>query len=166
MRVHSTLIDKAAVAVVIQLGSKVIVNRVFESAASTKTPKGSFGPEVSNVQIDINQPMLEVPLEQLAYARSGDKGNNANVGVIARKPEYMPVLYQQLTAAAVAEFFGHVVEGEVTRFEVPGFDAFNFFMTEALGGGGTASLRVDSQGKAFGQMLLSKVIQVPKGLLD
>jgi len=71
----------------------------------------------------------------MAYARSGDKGNNANVGVIARKPEYLPVLYQQLTAVAVAEFFGHVVEGEVERFEVPGGDAFNFFMTEALGGG-------------------------------
>jgi len=164
MRVHSTLINKAAVAVVIQLGSKVIVNRVFESAASSKTPKCSFGPDVTAAQIDTQQPMIEVPLEQLAYARSGDKGNNANVGVIARKPEYLPVLYQQLTAAAVAEFFDHVVEGEVTRFEVPGFDAFNFFMTEALGGGGTASLRVDSQGKAFGQMLLSKVIWVPKGL--
>jgi len=166
MRVHSTLIDKAAVAVVIQLGSKVIANRVFESAASTKTPKCSFGPEVSNVQIDTNQAMVELPLEQLAYARSGDKGNNANVGVIARKPEYLPVLYQQLTANAVAEFFDHVVEGEVTRFEVPGFDAFNFFMTEALGGGGTASLRVDSQGKAFAQMLLSMVIRVPKSLMD
>jgi len=166
MRVHSTLIDKAAVAVVIQLGSKVIANRVFESAASTKTPKCSFGPEVSNVQIDTNQAMVELPLEQLAYARSGDKGNNANVGVIARKPEYLPVLYQQLTANAVAEFFDHVVEGEVERFEVPGFDAFNFFMTEALGGGGTASLRVDSQGKAFGQMLLSKMVWVPEGLLD
>jgi len=104
MRVHSTLIDKAAVAVVIQLGSKVIVNRVFESAASTKTPKWSFGPEVTTAQIDNKQAMVEVPLEQLAYARSGDKGNNANVGVIARKPEYLPVLYQQLTANAVAEF--------------------------------------------------------------
>ncbi len=166
MRVHSTLIDKDAVAVTIQLGSKVIVNRVFESKASTKTPKCTFGPQVSKAQIDTKQAMVEVPLEQLAYARSGDKGNNANVGVIARKPEYLPVLYQQLTAAAVAEFFDHVVEGEVTRFAVPGFDAFNFFMTEALGGGGTASLRVDSQGKAFGQMLLSKMVWVPEGLLD
>ena len=166
MRVHSTLIDKTAVAVTIQLGSKVIVNRVFESAASTKTPKCTFGPQVSKAQIDDNQPMVEVPLEQLAYARSGDKGNNANVGIIARKPEYLPALYQQLTAEAVAEFFAHLVDGEVERFEVPGFDAFNFFMTEALGGGGTASLRVDSQGKAFAQMLLSKMIWVPKALLD
>ncbi len=118
MRVHSTLIDKAAVAVTIQLGSKVIVNRVFESAASTKTPKCTFGAQVTKAQIDTEQAMVEVPLEQLAYARSGDKGNNANVGVIARKPEYLPVLYQQLTAAAVAEFFDHVVEGEVEHFGV------------------------------------------------
>ncbi len=126
----------------------------------------TYNVEVSAAQFDANQAIVEVPLEQLAYARSGDKGNNANVGVIARKPEYLPVLYQQLTAAAVAEFFDHVVEGEVERFEVPGFDAFNFFMTQALGGGGTASLRVDSQGKAFAQMLLSMEVWVPKSLVD
>ena len=166
MRIHSTLIDKNAVPVKIQLGKDVLEQRVFTAASSEKTAKCQFGPEVSAAQPSDQQAMVEVPLEQLAYGRSGDKGNNANVGIIARKAEYLPFLYQQLTATAVAEFFAHLVEGDVERFEVPGFHAFNFFMTEALGGGGTASLRLDSQGKAFAQMLLSKMIKVPKGLLD
>jgi len=166
MRIHSTLINKDAVAVIIQLGSEIIVEKVFESAGSVATPKCRFDSDVVNSAQANSQDLVSVPLEQLAYARSGDKGNNANIGVIARKPEYLPVLYHQLTAVAVAEFFAHVVEGEVERFELPGFDAFNFFMTQALGGGGTASLRVDSQGKAFAQMLLSKMVWVPEGLLD
>ena len=161
MRVHSTLIDKAAVAVTIQLGSKVIVNRVFESAASTKTPKCTFGAQVTKAQIDTEQAMVEVPLEQLAYARSGDKGDNANIGIIARRPEYLAILNEQVTAQVVSDYFAHTVKGEVERFEIPGFNAYNFLMTEALGGGGTASLRLDSQGKAFGQMLLSLPVTVP-----
>ncbi len=172
MRIHSTLINKDAVPVIIQLGSEIIVEKVFESAGSVTTPKCRFDSDVVTEGVAINsaqansQDLVSVPLEQLAYARSGDKGDNANIGVIARKSEYLSALYQQLTSEAVAEFFAHLVEGEVERFELPGFDAFNFFMTQALGGGGTASLRVDSQGKAFAQMLLSKMIRIPNSLLD
>jgi len=74
-------------------------------------------------------------------------------------------LSEQLSEEAVAQYFAHSIKGDVTRFDMPGFNAFNFFMTQALGGGGTASLLVDSQGKALAQMLLSKMIRIPTSLL-
>ncbi len=162
MRVHSTLVNKAEVPVKVQLGSEVIVDKTYDTdVASDAVPGEHFNVTAT----DSEEERVDVILEQLAYARSGDKGDNANIGIIARKPEYLPYLYEQLTAEAVAEYFAHQVKGDVTRYELPGFNAFNFFMTEALGGGGTASLLVDNQGKAMGQMLLSKTISVPKSLL-
>lgn len=168
MRVHSTLIPKSQVPVTVQVGDTVIVDQCYDSseesapAAKCRMPIESMDLPAADTLTD----WVEVPLESLAYARSGDKGNNANIGIIARKPEYLPVLYQQVTAQAVDDYFAHTVNGDVERFEVPGFDAFNFFMTEALGGGGTASLRIDAQGKSLGQMLLSMMVKVPPGLLD
>ncbi|KAJ6668721.1 hypothetical protein lerEdw1_012204 [Lerista edwardsae] len=99
-------------------------------------------------------------LEDLAYTRSGDKGNSANIGVIARHPLYFPYLKKALTAQAVESYFQHLFEREqpeedlVTRYELPGIYGLNFVLKNSLGGGGTASLRSDPQGKAFGQMLL------------
>ena len=107
-----------------------------------------------------------MPLEQLAYARSGDKGNNANIGVIVRRECYLPYIAQALSESAVAEYFEHLLDGDVHRFDVPGFHAFNFLLRDALGGGGSASLRVDSQGKALAQMLLSMDVAIPRRLLD
>jgi hypothetical protein len=107
----------------------------------------------------------EVSLETLVYARSGDKGDNANIGVIARRPEYIGILQQQLTAQAIADYFAHTIKGGVTRFEIPGFNALNFLLTEALGGGGTASVQIDAQGKTLAQMLLSMTVRVPPTLL-
>jgi hypothetical protein len=158
MMVHSALVDKSQVPVVVQLGEQVIVNQCYLSAGSS-----SAVPKVSMdlPPWDYRGELREVPLEKLAYARSGDKGDNANIGIIARKAEYLPVLTAQLTAQAVEDYFAHLVDGEVERFAVPGFDAFNFLLTEALGGGGAGSIRVDSQGKAFGQMLLSMAMKVP-----
>lgn len=106
----------------------------------------------------------QVPLIELALARSGDKGNDANIGVIAREPSYLPYLRAALTEAAVAEWFAHVLEGAVTRWELPGIHALNFLLTDTLGGGGMASLRADGQGKCFGQMLLAMPIAVPREL--
>lgn len=162
MRVHSTLIDKAAVAVIVQLGGEVIVNKTYADDSASEIAVGrrfelAAGPT--------DQTRVEVTLEQLAYARSGDKGDNANVGVIARKPEFLPYIAEQLTADAVAHYFAHTVKGQVTRFELPGLNAYNFFMTQALGGGGTASLQIDSQGKSLAQMLLSMTLEVPPELL-
>ncbi len=105
---------------------------------------------------------VEVPLIQLAYARSGDKGDISNIGVIARKPEYVPLLRAQLSEAAVAAYLAHLVEGKVTRYELPGIDAFNFVCEQALGGGGMASLRNDPLGKGMAQVLLAMPVRVPK----
>jgi len=92
---------------------------------------------------------------------------NANIGIIVRKAEYLPYLYQQLTADFVADYFARLCTGDIERFDLPGLNAFNFFMTEALGGGGTAaSLRLDSQAKTYGQMLLSTTLKIPANLVS
>jgi hypothetical protein len=104
-------------------------------------------------------------LRDLAWARSGDKGDDANIGLIARRPEYLPVLVEQVTAALVAETFGAWLRGDVRRWLVPGFDAMNILLTGVLGGrGGTSSLRYDPQGKTFGALLLDVVVLLPPDL--
>ena len=95
-----------------------------------------------------------VPLIALAVGRSGDKGNLANIGIIARKPEYLPWLRAALTEEVVRDCFAHNGVSKVDRFDLPGMNALNFVLHDALGGGGVASLRVDAQGKAFAQMLM------------
>ena len=104
------------------------------------------------------------PLVALAYGRSGDKGNHSNIGVIARKPEYLPYIRAALTEKSVAEYFAHILQGKVHRFEVPGINALNFLLEDILGGGGVASLRNDPQGKAFAQMLLDYRVPVPRAM--
>jgi hypothetical protein len=88
------------------------------------------------------------------------------VGVIARHSDYVPVLLGQLSAAVVADYFAHLLNGTVERFELPGLNAINFVLTDALGGGGAGSLRVDSQGKSFAQMLLSMTVRVPPDMAE
>jgi hypothetical protein len=106
-----------------------------------------------------------VPLLRLAVARSGDKGDDANVGVIARKPEYLPYLRAALTPARVADWFSHVLLGEVIRYDLPGIGGLNFVLKNALGEGGVASLNVDVQGKTYAQQMLAMAVAVPAGLL-
>jgi hypothetical protein len=164
MRVHSTLIDKSQLPVTVQLNENVIINKTYLSEADSASENAATF-EFSTEELKRSTPQddwQEVILEKLAYARSGDKGDNANIGIIARKPEYLAILAQQLTAKVIANYFAHTIKGEVTRYEVPGFNALNFFITEALGGGGTASVRLDSQAKTFAQMLLSMKIKIPK----
>jgi hypothetical protein len=107
---------------------------------------------------------INVPLVALAWARSGDKGDTANIGVIARDAAYVPILRDALTPECVAEYFAHLVRGPVRRFDVPGIDAFNFTLDEALGGGGMASMRIDPLAKGMAQMLLDIPIAVPISL--
>ena len=106
-----------------------------------------------------------MPLIRLAYARSGDKGDISNIGVIARRPALLPLLRAQLTEASVAAYLAHLVKGKVTRYDVPGIHAFNFVCEQALGGGGMASLRNDALGKGMAQILLSMPVRVPAALL-
>ncbi len=102
-----------------------------------------------------------VPLVALAYGRSGDKGDNANIGIFARKPEYQPILDAEVTEEAVAKYFAHRINGKVSRWRLPGIDGFNFLLRQALGGGGMASLKADPLAKAFAQMLLDMPVRVP-----
>lgn len=105
----------------------------------------------------------EVSLIKLAWARSGDKGDHSNIGVIARKPEYLPYIREALSTANVARFMQHTLDsdgGKVSCWELPGINAINFLLEHSLGGGGVASLRIDPQGKAFAQQLLEYPIPV------
>ncbi len=108
---------------------------------------------------------VEVPLIRIAFARSGDKGDISNIGIIARHPELLPVLRAQLTEAAVAGWLAHLVKGKVTRYEVPGIGAFNFVCENALGGGGMATLRNDALGKGMAQIVLGMPVRIPVRLL-
>lgn len=108
---------------------------------------------------------MRVSLRKLAHARSGDKGDTANVGLIALKPEFYPVLKEQVTPDRVKEHFKGICHGQVERFELPNLGALNFLLHESLGGGGTLSLRTDAQGKTYGAALLRMEVEVPEELV-
>jgi hypothetical protein len=103
---------------------------------------------------------MKVPLSAIAHTRSGDKGDTSNIGVIAYDARHYPVLVREVTADRVKAYFGELVKGKVERFELPNLGALNFLLHEALGGGGTVSLRVDAQGKTFGAALLRLEIEI------
>jgi hypothetical protein len=103
---------------------------------------------------------MRIQLLKLAHARSGDKGDTANVGLIAFREEYYPLLVREVTAARVKEHFKGICKGKVERFELPNLGALNFLLHESLGGGGTLSLMTDAQGKTFSTALLRMYIEV------
>jgi len=110
--------------------------------------------------------LVSLPLERLAWARSGDKGNKANIGVIARKADYLPWIARTLTVECVGDRFAHFLASPaIDRYYMPGLHALNFVLHEALGGGGVASLRNDPQAKCYAQLLLDVPIPVPKNLI-
>jgi hypothetical protein len=104
--------------------------------------------------------MARLKLLELAHARSGDKGDTANVGIVARKPEYYPILGREVTAERVKEHFAGVCLGPVERFELPNLGALNFLLHESLDGGGTLALKADPQGKTYSSALLRMEIDV------
>jgi hypothetical protein len=106
----------------------------------------------------ISMPKLQ--LLSLAHARSGDKGDTANVGVIALRPEFYPVLVEHLTSERVKEHFEGICFGEVERFELPNLEAINFLLHNSLGGGGTVSLKTDAQGKTLSTAMLRMEVEV------
>lgn len=178
IRLFSCLIDKARLSLRINDGeqSNAVAlpavsadnahpNTSLHSAVqqAKQTKQCSTGQSASHTQ----HYAKHLPLIKLAWARSGDKGNHANIGVIARQPGYLPYLRQALSCEAVAAFMAHTLHtdtGSVKRWELPGIHALNFLLENSLGGGGVASLRIDPQGKAFAQQLLSMAIPVPDEL--
>ena len=103
---------------------------------------------------------MKVPLARIAHARSGDKGDTANIGLIAFEPRHYPLLAREVTADRVKQHFGYLCQGDVERFELPNLGALNFLLHRSLGGGGTVSLRIDAQGKTYGAALLRMEIEV------
>ena len=104
---------------------------------------------------------MKVRLVDIAHARSGDTGDTANVGVIAMRTEWYPLLARELTTRRVATHFRGMITGNVERYELPNLDALNFLLHGALGGGGTLSLKTDAQGKVFSTALLRMILDVP-----
>lgn len=104
---------------------------------------------------------MQIQLTKLAHARSGDKGDTANVGLIALRDEFYPLLVREVTAERVKQHFGKICRGNVERFELPNLGALNFLLHESLGGGGTLSLMTDAQGKTFSTALLRMMIEIP-----
>jgi hypothetical protein len=103
---------------------------------------------------------MKIQLIKIAHARSGDKGDTANVGIIALRPDYYDILKKYVTAEKVKQHFGSMVKGKVERFEMPNIDALNFLLHQALGGGGTMTLKHDAQGKTLSTALLRMEIEV------
>lgn len=109
---------------------------------------------------------MKIPLLRLCHARSGDKGDTANVGLIALREEVYPLIVREVTAERVKRHFQGIAHGAVERFELPHLWALNFLLREALDGGGTLSLKTDAQGKTYGTALLRMEIDVPDGLAE
>ncbi len=164
IKLFSFLIDKNQVSVEIDFEGKRYPVEIPPGVSTEQLPTLKAG-ENALYQGD----EIEVPLIEIAHARSGDKGNHSNIGVIARKAEYLPWIRAALTEETVASYMQHVLDaekGRVIRYELPGLNALNFMLENALGGGGVASLRIDPQGKAFAQQLLDMSVKVPAHLLE
>jgi hypothetical protein len=164
IRQFAFLLDKQRLRTVVQLegrrldvaipcGQTSVAAPTVRAEPVEAAPSPSFGPA--------DEGWIDVPLIRLACARSGDKGDNSNIGVIARRPEWLPLLREQLTEERVAQWLAHLVRGTVTRYDVPGIHAMNFLCTQALDGGGMASLRNDPLGKGMAQILLTLPVRVP-----
>jgi hypothetical protein len=158
LRLFSFLWPKEKVTPIVHDGDEQIVVP-FAASQPLSAPPATAAPQRAIGVADGT-----VPLIALAVGRSGDKGNSANIGIIARKPEYLPWLRAALAEDVIRDWFAHTGVSKVERFDLPGIHALNFVLHDALGGGGVASLRVDAQGKAFAQMLMDHPIPVPLAL--
>lgn len=162
IRLFSFLIDKAG------LNPRVSVDETSLPVPAHIPAAAADAPSPASTAADVAEAageMATVPLLALAFGRSGDKGDIANIGVIARDAAFLPWLRQALTPEAVGRHFAHHVQGRVERFDWPGLRGFNLVMHRALGGGGIASLRHDPQGKAMAQVLMSLPVPVPAAWL-
>lgn len=160
VRLFSCLVAKGKVPATVEFDG-----RSFEAPRPIEGPDTL--PAVCESVTERTDPLVdpvEVPLAKLAFGRSGDKGNHANIGIKAREPRFLPYIRAALTPAVVASHFSHFGVGKVHRYDLPGIHALNFLLEDVLGGGGIASLRNDPQGKAYAQILLDHPIPVPLAL--
>ena len=169
IRQFAFLLDKRRLQPAVVLAGRELVvavpcgqNPVPTPAVPAEPVEASRGPATNSGRR--GEDCIDVALILLAYARSGDKGDSSNIGVIARRPEWLGLLREQLSEERVAGWLAHLVRGTVTRFDVPGIHALNFVCTEALDGGGMASLRNDPLGKGMAQILLTMPISVPRAV--
>jgi hypothetical protein len=132
---------------------------VFRSNAAV--PSESDFVDLSTKQVPLEEGDLHF-LSVICLARSGDKGNSVNIGVVARNDKAYAYLKKYLTPNVLKEWFGTKVLGNIKRYEIPGLNAFNFMLEEALDGGGTRALRIDAQGKTFAAALLSQRMKIPE----
>jgi hypothetical protein len=164
-RLFSTLIPKDQVRIELVIGEQAVPISVPVEGGFVPPPAEEAVPERGHAPAILEGTVIQVALYRLALCRSSDKGDNVNIGVIARKKLYVPYLREVLTARAVRRYFEHVFpagqKGQVDRWELPATMSFNFVLHHALGGGGPSSLRADPHGRAFGQMLLDFPITVP-----
>jgi len=159
------LIDKNKVQQIVRVDGQMIDFTAPPPSSFSAQTAVDAGTDQNDKKTEISDP-VEVPLIKIAVARSGDKGNNANIGVLARAPELLEWIRAGVTAEKVRHWFQHTVEGEVERFDLPGMHALNFVLTQCLGGGGTSSLHLDTQAKTYGQQLLAMPVAVPKSIAE
>ena len=159
VRLFSFLQSKAETPVAVEVDGKDVPVSVAATPVHLDPPAA---PPADNRETGPDA--VKVRLVDLAWGRSGDKGDIANIGILARKPDYLPYIRSALSEEAVKDYFAHVCEGKVERFDLPGSHSLNFLLHESLGGGGIASVRIDPQGKGFAQMLLDIEIPVPVDL--
>ncbi|NNB43847.1 acyclic terpene utilization AtuA family protein [Pseudomonas chlororaphis] len=165
IRLFSFLIDKSACTLEVEMAGQ----RHRVELPELDSLDSSALPAPHAVASPLGRADASVALVKLAVARSGDKGNHSNIGVMARAPEYLPWIAEALTPAVVVDWMSHVLDpihGRVQRWYLPGSHSLNFLLENALGGGGVASLRIDPQGKAFAQQLLEIQIPVPQSIAD
>ncbi len=163
IRLFSFLIDKKDLNITINDGNS---SKPFEDTDPEKFDLNLISrTEAPRNEINDDK-YVDVPLVKIAYGRSGDKGNKANIGIISRDEKFYPIICNYLTEDVVKKCFAKFLNGNVEKFYLPGSNALNFVLDDVLGGGGPASLRNDPQGKAYAQILLDEIIPVPKSLLE
>ncbi|MDV3440994.1 acyclic terpene utilization AtuA family protein [Pseudomonas otitidis] len=165
IRLFSFLVDKSACSLEVELDGERHPVALPETGSADPTALA----ENLHPPRPVGEADASVPLIRLAVARSGDKGNHSNIGVMARRPEFLPWIAEALTPEAVVDWMAHVLDpqtGRVQRWYLPGTHSLNFLLENALGGGGVASLRIDPQGKAFAQQLLEFPVPVPRALAE
>lgn len=156
LRVHSFLWPKQRTNVKLHIKDNTIdVTIPLSAEIDAIAPCQSIEPDTAN------EGDATVLLRDIAIARSGDKGDDANIGIIARRPEFLTRILGEVTPEIVADWFAHFLKGSVTRYVLPGFDGVNFHLSRVLNGGGSASLRYDPQAKTYGQILLDMPVRVP-----